>query len=114
MLALLVVLLWLPITVYTAKVAQTKGCSTGPWLIGGFLFGPVALLAAVGWPDLTLRRYIRLLAEQQGVARDDLIGRPAAPTNDTPDLYPRLEEDPNKPKGLLGKLDDVMDPDRES
>ena len=72
------------------------------------------MLAAVGWPDLVLRRYIRLLAEQQGVARDDLTGHQPAPTADTPDLYPRLGEDPNKPKGLLGKLDDVMDPDRES
>ena len=41
---------------------------------GGDDFGPIALLAAVVWPDLTLRRYIRLLAEQQGVARDDLNG----------------------------------------
>ena len=110
----LLFLFWIPLALYTAKVAQTKGCSTGPWLIGGFLFGPVALLSAVGWPDLVQRRYIRLLAEQQGVARDDLTGHQPAPTADTPDLYPRLGEDPNKPKGLLGKLDDVMDPDRES
>ena len=80
----------------------------------GGLFGPVALLAAVGWPDLTLRRYIRLLAEQQDVARDAFIGRQAAPTNDTSDLYPRLGEDTNKPKGFLAKLDDLMDPDRNS
>ena len=50
----LLFLFWIPLALYTAKVAQTKGCSTGPWLIGGFLFGPVALLAAVGWPDLVL------------------------------------------------------------
>ena len=102
-LAGVLVFFWLPIAIYTAKVAQTKGCSTYPWLLGGVAFGPLALLAAVGWPDLTLRRYIRLLAEQQGVARDDLNGRQR-----------RLGEDPNKPKGLLGKLDEVMDPDRES
>ena len=102
----LLFLFWIPLALYTAKVAQTKGCSTGPWLIGGFLFGPVALLAAAGWPDRWMRRYVQLLAEQQGVARDDLFGRQVA---EQKKIAPR---DPNKPKGLLDRLDDVMDPDR--
>ena len=106
MFALWLALSWIPIAFYTAKVAQAKGCRTMPWFIGGLLFGPVALLAAAGWPDRWMRRYVQLLAEEQGVARDDLLGRQLARPKK---IEPR---DPNKPKGLLNRLDDVMDPDR--
>ena len=106
MFALWLALSWIPIAFYTAKVAQAKGCRTMPWFIGGLLFGPVALLAAAGWPDRWMRRYVQLLAEKQGVARDDLFGRQDA---EPKKIAPR---DPNKPKSLLDRLDDVMDPDR--
>ena len=53
-----------------------------------------------------MRRYVQLLAEKHGVARDDLFGRQAA---EPKKIAPR---DPNKPKSLLDRLDDVMDPDR--
>ena len=47
-----------------------------------------------------------VLAEEQGVARDDLLGRqPAEPKK----IEPR---DPNKPKSWLDRWDDVMDPER--
>ena len=55
-----------------------------------------------------------LLLQGLAAGGDDLTGHQPAPTADTPDLYPRLGEDPDRPKGLLGKLDDVMDPNRES
>lgn len=50
----------------TGTVAKEKGHSEGAWLLNGALFGPFALLAAVGLPDLKLRKYLRLLAEHHG------------------------------------------------
>lgn len=37
------------------------------------MFGPLALLASLGLPDLKTRKYLRLIAEKQGV---DLSGEP--------------------------------------
>ena len=51
---------------FTWTVAQSKGHEAGWWFFGGLLFGPLALLASIGLPDLKLRKYIRLLAEHQG------------------------------------------------
>ena len=56
---------------YTGHVAGSKGHDSGPWSLGGFLFGPLALLASLGLPDLKLRKYIRLIAEHQGVVTDE-------------------------------------------
>jgi hypothetical protein len=43
--------LWLPCTLYTAKVSSEKGYNGFSWGLGAFLFGPIALIAAVGLPD---------------------------------------------------------------
>lgn len=56
---------------YTSHVADSKGHDSASWFVGGFFFGPLALLASLGLPDLTLRRYLRLLAEQGGAMRSD-------------------------------------------
>lgn len=37
---------------FTATVASEKGYKFHNWFLGGLLFGPIALLAAVGLPDL--------------------------------------------------------------
>lgn len=39
---------WVACGVFSSYVAQTKGYSSGWWLLWGLLFGPVALLATVG------------------------------------------------------------------
>lgn len=61
---------WLPAAIvfglFTSTVAGEKGHSESAWFLGGAIFGPFALLAAVGLPDLKLRKYLRLLAEQHG------------------------------------------------
>ena len=57
---------------FTSAVAGIKGHDDGPWMIGGFFFGPLALLAAVGLPDLKTRKYLRLLAEHQGAIEPEL------------------------------------------
>ncbi len=41
---------WLPSGFYAATVASEKGYSGFRWGTGGFFFGPVALIAAVGLP----------------------------------------------------------------
>ena len=51
---------------YSSHLAKSKGHAAGPWALGGLFLGPVALLAAIGLPDLKLQRYLRLLAEHQG------------------------------------------------
>ncbi len=63
---LLLPLLWVACAAYSGQVASSKGHDPVPWALGGFLLGPLALLAAVGLPDLKLRKYLRLLAEHQG------------------------------------------------
>lgn len=63
---LLLLLLGMACAAYSGQVASSKGHEAGPWTLGGFLLGPLALLAAVGLPDLKLRKYLRLLAEHQG------------------------------------------------
>lgn len=53
--------------VYAGAVAGEKGHDWVAWTVGGFLFGPLALLAVIGLPDRNLRRYLRLIAEKQGI-----------------------------------------------
>jgi len=52
-------------------MAHSKGHEAASWFFAGLLFGPLALIAAVGLPDLKLRRYLRLLAEQQGAVEKE-------------------------------------------
>ena len=37
------------------------------WALAGLFFGPLALIAVAGMGDQKMRRYIRLMAENQGV-----------------------------------------------
>ena len=67
----LLLLLGLVCAAYTGAVANSKGHAEGPWFLGGLLLGPLALLAAVGLPDLKLRKYLRLLAEHQGAVEKE-------------------------------------------
>lgn len=52
---------------FCATLADNKGWTPGVWFFGGLLLGPLALVAAAGMPDLKLRRYIRAMAEGQGL-----------------------------------------------
>ena len=44
---------------YAYSVAEAKGHDGSAWGVGGFLLGPVALLASLGLPDLKTRKYLR-------------------------------------------------------
>ena len=45
-------------------VAAQKARNSNRWLLAGFLFGPLGLIAAVGMPDRHQIVYLRYLAEQ--------------------------------------------------
>ena len=59
------VIVWLSAGFYSGEVAHQKGYSGAAWVIGGLLFGFIALIAAAGLPDRKLRKYIRLIGEKQ-------------------------------------------------
>ena len=61
----LVFFLWIPCGIYAGVIAASKDHNWLPWIFGGFLFGPVALIATAGLPDRKLARYIRLLSEDK-------------------------------------------------
>jgi hypothetical protein len=61
---------------YSSLVAGAKGYEAPIWFFSGLLFGPLALLALIGMPDLKLRKYLRLLAEHQGALSTE---SPSAP-----------------------------------
>ena len=64
---LLLVLVWIPCAVMCGLNAADKGHSELAWMLGGLIFGPLALIAVAGMGDQKMRRYIRLMAESQGV-----------------------------------------------
>ncbi len=55
---------WIPTAFFTASVAASKECNMISWFIGGFLFGPLALIAIAGMPDRRTRKYLRRIAEK--------------------------------------------------
>jgi hypothetical protein len=57
---------------FTRSLAESKGHNSDVWVMAGLFFGPLALLAAVGLPDLKTRKYLRLLAEHQGAIEPEL------------------------------------------
>lgn len=60
---------WLACSGYTGVIAKAKGYGAA-WTVGGFLFGPVALLAATGLPDLVMRKQLVVLAGSTGKSLD--------------------------------------------
>ena len=48
---------------FCASIANEKGYSQNIWLIIGFFFSFVALIAIAGMPDLKSQKYLRRLAE---------------------------------------------------
>ena len=108
---LLVLLVWIPCGFFAAVVAEGKGHNGIAWFFGGFLFGPMGLLAVVGLEDRKLRRYIRLLGEHQGMERETFLGKPLFELPDPQPVRERKPRDPNKPKTIGDRLDDIFDPD---
>ncbi len=64
MIALFIV--WAASCGYAAVIASAKELNVPLWALGGFLFGPIALIAAAGMPDRRQRAFMRHLAEANG------------------------------------------------
>ena len=60
--AALVFLMWIPCGIYAGVIAASKNHNWFTWSLGGFVFGPVALIATAGLPDRKLHRYVRLIS----------------------------------------------------
>lgn len=84
--------IWIPCGICTALTAGDKGHNATNWFLIGIFLGPVALIAAAGLGDKKLRRYIRLMAENQGVPEAALNPKEQTPeTSEPTDLYPKLK-----------------------
>ena len=70
MAVVVLLLVWLACGFYAGTTAGDKDHHSWNWFLGGLFFGPIALIAAAGLSDRKQRRYIRLLAESQGVQMD--------------------------------------------
>ena len=63
-LVVVILLIWIPTAFFTANIAGQKDCNTILWFIGGFIFGPLALIAVAGMPDRRSRKFLRRIAEK--------------------------------------------------
>ena len=68
----LVVMLWIPCGIYAGVIASSKDHNWFPWIVGGVLFGPVALIATAGLPDRKLTRYIRLISGENHESSEEI------------------------------------------
>ena len=84
--------LWIPCAIFCGTIAEDKGHSGIAWFWGGLLFGPIGLLAVAALSDRKLRRYIRLMAENQGVPKEAFGPATQTPeTSEPTDLSPKLK-----------------------
>ena len=83
--------IWLPCAFYASHIAADKGHNGAAWFFGGFLFGPIALVAAAGLGDQKLRRYQRFQAEAQGFKGNITTANDASWKEEPTDLYPNLK-----------------------
>ena len=63
--------IWIPCAIYCGTTSEDKGHNGFSWFWAGLLFGPIGLIAVAGLSDRKQRRYIRLMAENQGVNLTD-------------------------------------------
>lgn len=68
---LIIVVSWFVTGCYAGSVAGSKGHDSFAWFAAGLFFGPLGLIAACGLSDVTMRRYIRLLAEKEGLLNNE-------------------------------------------
>ena len=68
----LVLMLWIPCGIYAGVIASSKDHNWFPWIVGGVLFGPVALIATTGLPDRKLTRYIRLISGENHESSEEI------------------------------------------
>ena len=85
-------LLWIPCAFFSSVIAYDKGHGGVAWFFGGLFLGPLGLVAVAALSDRKLRRYIRLMAEHQGVPQEAFGPATQKPeTSEPTDLYPKLK-----------------------
>ena len=71
MLGFLSFLAWLVLQLlcmcWAGEAAKQKGFKPFGWVLGGLIFGPFALLALCAMPDLKSQKFLKLMAEAQGI-----------------------------------------------
>ena len=67
-----ILMLWIPCGIYAGVIASSKDHNWFPWIVGGVLFGPVALIATAGLPDRKLTRYIRLITGENHESSEEI------------------------------------------
>ena len=72
----LVFLVWIPCGFFAAQTASSKGYSGIAWFFGGFLFGPIALIASAGLGDKKLRQFFRRIGQAQGAIEQSYFSDP--------------------------------------
>lgn len=65
LLAIPILIGWLVCAGFCGTVAEEKGYSSGMWIFGGLLFGPLALIAVAGLPDKKLRNILMLQSKER-------------------------------------------------
>ena len=86
------IFIWIPCAIYCGTTAEDKGHNGFSWFWAGLLFGPIGLIAVAALGDRKLRRYIRLMAENQGVPKEAFGPATQTPeTSEPTDLYPKLK-----------------------
>ena len=68
----LVFILWIPCGIYAGVIAASKNHNWLPWIVGGLVFGPVALIATAGLPDRKLTKFVRLLSVDKNESSEEI------------------------------------------
>ena len=68
----LVFILWIPCGIYAGVIAASKDHNWLPWIVGGLVFGPVALIATAGLPDRKLTKFVRLLSVDKNESSEEI------------------------------------------
>ena len=94
--------IWLPCAIYCGTISEDKGHNGFSWFWAGLLFGPIGLIAVAALSDRKQRRYIRLMAENQGVDLGE--AKPAAQVAQDIIKEKRQGKSPDEPTDLYPKL----------
>lgn len=62
---------WIPCGFFAGAIAADKDHNEIAWIIAGFLWGPIGVIAAAGLSDRRQRRILRLIADQLGADSSD-------------------------------------------
>ena len=67
-----VIALAIACSIWAEDVARLKGYNPKQWMVVGFIFGPMALLALAAYPDLEDRKHQRDIAAELSLIKDDV------------------------------------------